>query len=184
MKKDITHQDVARALQDVHPEHHFKVKDGSLVKNLHGLYSKLLIMDDATFGHHVTEGKNDFYAWILHIIRDEHLAEQLSHETDKDEMIKIIRKRLDQYHEVEEKHTEGNQDIESDDDIDGLEEKEIEIEQLKRDLEDVAQVESMGAGQPLSYQGAKDKLHYGFLEFLQGMALGILIGIFIARAIL
>ena len=208
MKKNVSHDEVKAALKDVDPEHHFRVSDGSIIKNLHGLYNKLIIMDDETFQNHVTKEKNDFYNWIYHIIKDQHLAEQLVKIIKREKMIKIIKKRLDTFNEIQEKYYKLEKMI---DDIDDKEdgkrdvweesspkgepisimekvERDLELEQLKEDLEEITKIESMGAGRPVSYitrdHTAKEKLQYGLAEFLQGVVLGILIGIIIARAII
>lgn len=83
-------------LKDVHPDHVFRTKSGSTISNLSELASELATMDDAVFDHHVNEDKNDFHNWVLHIVRDEHLANVLSEIKDRRLMLAAVEKRLDQ----------------------------------------------------------------------------------------
>ncbi len=84
------------SLKDVHPEHVFKLKSGSTVKNMYELANELATMDEETFTHHVNEERNDFYNWILHIIRDEHLARVFSEIKDRRLMLAAVEKRIEQ----------------------------------------------------------------------------------------
>ncbi len=84
------------SLKDVHPEHIFKLKSGSTVKNMYELANELATMDEETFTHHVNEERNDFYNWILHIIRDEHLARVFSEIKDRRLMLAAVEKRIEQ----------------------------------------------------------------------------------------
>lgn len=84
------------SLKDVHPDHVFRTKSGSAIKNLSELASELATMDDAVFEHHVNEDKNDFHNWVLHIVRDEHLADVLSGIKDRRLMLAAVEKRIEQ----------------------------------------------------------------------------------------
>ncbi len=84
------------SLHDVHPDHVFRTKDGKTIKNLYELASELATMDEEVFQHHVNEERNDFYNWILHIIRDEHLARVFSEIKDRRLMLAAVEKRIKQ----------------------------------------------------------------------------------------
>lgn len=84
------------SLKDVHPEHVFRLKSGSTVKNMYELANELATMDEEVFSHHVNEERNDFYNWILHIIRDEHLAKVFSEIKDRRLMLAAVEKRIEQ----------------------------------------------------------------------------------------
>ncbi len=81
-------------LKDVHPDHVFHLKSGSTIKNLYELANELATMDEETFRHHVNEEKNDFHNWILHIIRDEHLASVFGEIKDRRLMLAAVEKRI------------------------------------------------------------------------------------------
>ncbi|MEM4247218.1 MAG: hypothetical protein QXR48_00990 [Candidatus Woesearchaeota archaeon] len=81
-------------LKDVHPEHVFHLKSGSTIKNLYELANELATMDEEVFRHHVNDEKNDFHNWILHIIRDDHLASVFSEIKDRRLMLAAVEKRI------------------------------------------------------------------------------------------
>lgn len=81
-------------LKDVHQDHVFKLKNGATIKNLYELANELASMDEEVFTHHVTEEKNDFHSWVLHIVRDEHLAEVFSEIRDRRLMLAAVEKRI------------------------------------------------------------------------------------------
>ncbi len=83
-------------VSDVHPDHVFRTKDGKTIKNLSELASELAAMDEEVFQHHVTDDKNDFSAWVLHIVRDEPLARVFSEIKDRRLMLLAVQKRLQQ----------------------------------------------------------------------------------------
>jgi len=83
------------SLKDVHPDHVFKLKNGAAIKNLYELANELASMDEEVFRHHVNEEKNDFHNWVLHIIRDEHLANVFSEVRDRRLMLAAVEKRID-----------------------------------------------------------------------------------------
>jgi hypothetical protein len=83
------------SIRDVHPEHVFKLKSGATIKNLYELANELSSMDEEVFRHHVNEEKNDFHNWVLHIVRDEHLASVFSEIRDRRLMLAAVEKRID-----------------------------------------------------------------------------------------
>jgi hypothetical protein len=83
------------SLKDVHPDHIFKLKNGAAIKNLYELANELASMDEEVFRHHVNEEKNDFHNWVLHIVRDEHLANVFSEVRDRRLMLAAVEKRIE-----------------------------------------------------------------------------------------
>ena len=84
------------SLHDVHPDHVFRVTNGKTIKNLYELASELASMDEEVFRHHVNDERNDFHNWILHIVRDEHLAQVFSEIRDRRLMLAAVEKRIQQ----------------------------------------------------------------------------------------
>lgn len=84
------------SLNDVHPDHVFRLKNGKTINNLYELASELAAMDEEVFEHHVNEDKNDFYNWLLHIVRDEQLARVFSEIRDRRLMLAAVEKRIGQ----------------------------------------------------------------------------------------
>ncbi len=92
-------------LKDVHPDHVFHLKSGSTIKNLYELANELATMDEEVFRHHVNDEKNDFHNWILHIVRDEHLASVFGEIKDRRLMLAAVEKRIqDLENPPEQKH--------------------------------------------------------------------------------
>jgi hypothetical protein len=82
------------SLRDVHPDHVFRLKNGATIKNLYELANELATIDEEVFVHHVNEDKNDFHNWVLHIVRDEHLASVFSEIHDRRLMLAAVEKRI------------------------------------------------------------------------------------------
>jgi hypothetical protein len=82
------------SLRDVHPDHVFKLKSGATIKNLYELANELASMDEEVFRHHVNDEKNDFHSWVLHIVRDDHLASVFSEIKDRRLMLAAVDKRI------------------------------------------------------------------------------------------
>lgn len=81
-------------LRDVHPDNVLKIKSGTVVKNLYDLANELSLIDEETFKYHVNRQKNDFYEWIYHIVRDDHLARVFAQIKDRRMMFAAVEKRV------------------------------------------------------------------------------------------
>ncbi|MFT4343695.1 MAG: hypothetical protein ACMXYE_03020 [Candidatus Woesearchaeota archaeon] len=81
----------------VHEDTAFVTRSGRLIRSMYELYSVISEMDDDEFAHHVTEDRNDFKNWVLHIVQDKHLARLLESLQTKSEMLDVIEKRVDAY---------------------------------------------------------------------------------------
>ncbi|MEK6874880.1 MAG: hypothetical protein AABX52_03980 [Nanoarchaeota archaeon] len=81
---------------DMTPEHVFYVCDGTTIRNVGELGTRLKRMSVEAFSHHVNSAKNDFALWARDCIGDEVLAARLVCSNDQLEMCKIIGERIAQ----------------------------------------------------------------------------------------
>jgi len=72
---------------DVEDSHHFVLKNGKRIRNLHGLMQELKMMDDDVFNHHVNEDGNHFANWIRDVMGHSELAEDVLNSGTRQEMI-------------------------------------------------------------------------------------------------
>ncbi len=86
--------DVKKVLGDVAPEQCFWINNGPIVKSVRELPGVLRRMKQDTFMHHVNKDKNDFGAWIKHVIGDVQLANSVSKMKTKKAMIDALIKRI------------------------------------------------------------------------------------------
>jgi hypothetical protein len=155
-------------LSDVHPDFHFRVKDGSTVKSLHELEAKLKDMDDETFVHHVSDEKNDFKNWIEAIINDDKLAAKLAKHKTKKDIIKVVELRvrqLERARNVEDMISSAKQRIEK-----RKERKDAEAGVTKTHLSPLHE-KSTG----------REHLIHNLKDFTEGVIIGVLIGIIIGK---
>jgi len=76
--------------EEIHPEFHFKLKNGQELKSLEDLHNALKEMSDDVYFHHVHHEKNDFAVWIKDVLNLHKLAEQVKLVKDKKHMISLI----------------------------------------------------------------------------------------------
>lgn len=81
-------------LADVPDEVVFRCCDGRIFRNLKELRDALNIMEDRVYTHHVTEGKNDFSAWVRDIIGDQTLAKNLRNSLNREQAAKVVVSRI------------------------------------------------------------------------------------------
>lgn len=165
-------------LSDVHPDHHFKAKDGSVIKSLHEFEAKLKVMDEDTFSHHVNEEKNDFKNWIEETIHDEKLAVRLSKLKSKDEMIKTLESRISQL--------ERARNVE--DMINSAKDK---IKKGKATVTNSKDKDIPKAPKPKAHHlkphpkaPASEHMIHNLKDFTEGVIIGVIIGIIIGKAII
>jgi hypothetical protein len=72
----------------------FYLCNGIELYSLEDLLRELKTMEDNVFYHHVNDDKNDFSAWILGEIKDKVLARQISKVKNKNKIIELINKRV------------------------------------------------------------------------------------------
>jgi hypothetical protein len=71
-------------------EKQFHFRDGTSISSLDALKTKIESISYQEFYHHVNNGKNDFASWIRHVLRDEHLADDLQRVTSIVETVEIF----------------------------------------------------------------------------------------------
>lgn len=76
--------------KNVKPEEYFRLRNGVLLKNMHDLVDMLEIMDETTFGHHVSGRKNDFADWVKHVFADKMLGDRVRSSKSRAEMIDTL----------------------------------------------------------------------------------------------
>ncbi|MBN1793047.1 Flp pilus assembly complex ATPase component TadA [Candidatus Woesearchaeota archaeon] len=81
-------------LRKVEADRQFVLPTGQRLTGILSLAATLPGMQDNTFKAHVTPEKNDFAAWIYHVVHDEKLASSIGPIKGKDEMIRIIESRI------------------------------------------------------------------------------------------
>jgi hypothetical protein len=190
-------------LKDVSPEHHFKVKDGTVIRNLKELEFKLKAMSDSDFKHHVSDEKNDFAVWINDIVKDQGLADSLATITKKKEMIGVIEQRIKELKGViaEEigEAEKAEEEEKSGEEIEEVKKQEVKKKSKKHPkkavvsereeeieekvMETAEEVESkIGLIEKDAHElEHKRVLLAGFHDFLLGLLIGIMIGLILAR---
>jgi hypothetical protein len=79
------------------PRSYFYMHNGDILKNLDELLEALRNSSNDTFKFHVHEGKNDFSDWIKNVLKNDDLAEEISKENDKKNIISILDIHLSKY---------------------------------------------------------------------------------------
>ena len=87
---ELTRKEADIILKDVPVDNEFIFRDGTRLKNLHGLSIKLSVLSDEDFGFHVNDDKNDFKSWIEEVIKDKTLADEISKIKNRKEMKAVI----------------------------------------------------------------------------------------------
>lgn len=90
----VTKEIAEKRLEDVSGEKQFWCQDSRVLKNLQELESALREMSDETFGHHVSEARNDFSSWVKDVIGDDKLAGDLNRSKTKTQAAKYVGDRV------------------------------------------------------------------------------------------
>lgn len=72
----------------------FQFHDGTRVKNLLELVSKIENLSDHEFHHFVNPHNNDFSNWIEHVLLDKNFADRLRGMHSKDDIVQLIKDRI------------------------------------------------------------------------------------------
>jgi hypothetical protein len=162
----------SRLLEDVREDQCFFVNDGSSVRNIFDLLDRIRSMPLHTFVHHVNDDRNDFRNWIRDVLDDEVLASRLDGKSSRNELADEIQARIDELRQ--EKSESQVQAMDQDDDA-------LEIPTHK---DAVLEPEPAGI-KPEGKESSRSKMHLtsGLIDFLGGLALGVVIGLFLARLI-
>ena len=93
---------MSHRLRNVADHHAFYARDGKVLRNMYELEKGLRHMDHKHFKHHANDDKNDFHNWVMHVVQDARLAQQLSELLGQKEMAKAVKLRI---RELEQKKT-------------------------------------------------------------------------------
>ncbi|GEM_PF-2476146 len=95
LKRTYGHECAAVLLKEVrHPDHYFYLSNGAVLKGLCDLDAALQEMDETTFQKHVTSEKNDFAAWVGHIVGDSTLGNKLQMLDSKEDCARAVNVRV------------------------------------------------------------------------------------------
>jgi archaellum component FlaC len=76
--------------QEVHPNYHFNLPDGTPIKSISHLISGLKNMNDATFSKYVNDSKNDFAQWVRVSTKNNDLADKMAKANGRGELIQVL----------------------------------------------------------------------------------------------
>lgn len=169
------------------------------VKNLIDLKIELGQMSEKEFKHHVRNDRNDFAVWIKDSVGDEKLSRDFLHVSDREAMISLLKSRIDFAISILE---EDNKALMKDElkqlkEIEKKSKKKLpvdtQIKLLEKDLKKTK------LNEDLEKKILEDKLydddvriipwdelnpvpvHARIVEFVFGLVIGMLIGLFLAR---
>lgn len=77
-------------------EHYFYTCDGKSLKNINEMLDWIQNSHNDHFSHHINKEKNDFSNWTKEILKDTILAKKLKSNANREELIKIIKERLEE----------------------------------------------------------------------------------------
>ncbi len=83
-------------MENVHPDHEFRFKEGKTAKNIWDLHKRLLSMPDEEYSSHVAADRNDFAEWVEHAVQDPELADNLRKATTKEIAAETIKTKISQ----------------------------------------------------------------------------------------
>jgi hypothetical protein len=78
----------------IKPEEYFRLRDGRVLADLKELFYALKAMDDSVFSHHLTQDRNDFGNWILHVFKEREMAEEVFDSRSKEDIVSALGKRI------------------------------------------------------------------------------------------
>ena len=76
------------------PDSYFYAQNGVVIKNIKQLAKEIKDMDFETFYHHVNEQKNDFANWIIWVLEEKKLGEELLKTKEKDRIELLLLRKL------------------------------------------------------------------------------------------
>ncbi len=95
LKRTYGHECAGVLLKEVrHPDHYFYLHNGAVLKSLCDLDATLQEMDHETFDKHVSPEKNEFAAWVGHIVGDSTLANKLQLLDSKEDVARAVNVRV------------------------------------------------------------------------------------------
>lgn len=100
-KKEATKRKTTRApkskLVSVSGEMCFWVNNGPILSNLLDLSQALQHMTDEQFAYHVSNGKNDFVAWVRDALEEKTCAQKLAAVKNRTEAINVVKSFVSLY---------------------------------------------------------------------------------------
>jgi hypothetical protein len=94
MEEKLAPEAAKKFLADVPKEKVFYVFKGPTLKSMEQLSQFLDKMSDEQFNHHRNDSKNDFYNWVLQVIGDKKLADDLTKAKTKAATSKKVKERV------------------------------------------------------------------------------------------
>ena len=167
-----------RFLLDVSPGNFFILSNGMKIKNPIELVGSLRTMSNKVFEHHVNPHKNDFSEWIRDVIKDNELANGVFKAKSKDEMIKLIERRISEVKEKSSlKSVKTKRYLSS---IERILEKEREIDFREKKIQEIEEKIEEKLNDIYNEKGGKKQENIFFSkDFIQGIVVGILLIILI-----
>lgn len=107
MAKKLTLSVIERFLGDVASDKYFFVYNGPVLKSIEELHTALGNMTEEQFLYHRNNEKNDFYNWVISVIGDIRLANEIGRAKTKETTIKKIKDRLDFLKKIKEGDNNG-----------------------------------------------------------------------------
>jgi len=86
----VTAQPAKPTGDELHPDFHFKLPDGTEIKSVNGLKDALKTLDEAHFKEHVNDEKNDFAEWLRVVLDNDEVADKVAKEKTRDGILKIL----------------------------------------------------------------------------------------------
>lgn len=80
-------------LRDVGGDVSFRFCNGNEARSLSEFQEHLAGLDEDTFRHHASDGKNDFSAWLKDVVGDERLARDMENAT-REQALALVKARL------------------------------------------------------------------------------------------
>jgi len=174
---------------NVDPEKYFLLNDGRSIKNLEEMNQALMFMNANTYEHHANEEKNDFSNWVEHVFEDKELANSIKTSINSQTAAIAINNRIRQIRTVKRsKELENSVPITSV----ILPKKSVKTKIKKnKTVKRAARKNKIVSSkkQPISLQdellikaqnfNAFEGLSAGMKEYVYGMMIGVIAGVFI-----
>lgn len=95
MAKKLNSDVAGKLLGDVPSDKGFYLEGSGTISSIEGLYRALGEMDESQFSCYRNNEKNDFYNWIIQVVGDSRLANEVARAKTKSTTLKKIKQRMD-----------------------------------------------------------------------------------------
>ncbi len=92
----VTAKEAEHILRHVKDDRSFRLHMGASIRSLKEMAEALDIMADRTFGHHVSEARNDFASWVKDVLGDDQLAAGLCKMKGREAILKAVDDRIEE----------------------------------------------------------------------------------------